>query len=194
MLSLLELKVTLLGTKPSVYRILHIEKSRTFYELHIAIQIAFGWENHHMHEFRINDECIGDKEFLDDANALEGSHTRLSQKIVFEKQIFSYVYDFGDYWKHSIQLVKFIEPKRTFYPKCIKGERNSPPEDCGGVRGFQTFKEIMKDKKHPEHKEMIAWNDGPFDEDFFSLLFINDDFKHFDTMVKASLEFDEEEE
>ncbi|MCD8477002.1 MAG: plasmid pRiA4b ORF-3 family protein, partial [Sulfurospirillum sp.] len=132
--------------------------------------------------------------FLDDADALEGSHTRLSQKIVFEKQTFSYVYDFGDYWEHSIQLVKFVDPKRTFYPKCIKGERNSPPEDCGGVRGFQTFKEIMKDKKHPEHKEMIVWNDGPFDEDFFSLLFINDDFKHFDTMVKASLEFDEEEE
>ena len=190
---ILELKVTLLGTKPSVYRILHIEKSRTFYELHIAIQIAFGWENYHMHEFRINDERIGEKEFLDDNTVLEGSNTLLSQKIIFEKQTFSYLYDFGDNWEHAIELVKFVEPKQTFYPKCIKGKRNAPPEDCGGIGGFLAFKEIMKNKKHPEHKEMIEWNDGPFDEEYFSLLFINDDFKHFDEIVRTSLQYDEED-
>lgn len=190
-MSLLKLKITLLNTKPSVYRTIQIENTRTFYDLHIAIQIAFGWQNCHLHEFRVNDETIGMKEIAEEEGVLEESDIVLSKKIVFEKQKFLYTYDFGDSWEHKIEFVKFVEPRKTFYPKCIKGARNTPPEDCGGVWGFEEFKEIMGDRKHPEHKEMKKWYGGMYDEDFFSLVLVNEDFKYFDTIVR---EFQEDEE
>lgn len=190
-MSILELKITLLDTKPSVYRTIHIENTRTFYDLHVAIQIAFGWQDSHLHEFKLNDETIGPKTLIEDAKVLEESDILLSQKIVFQKQKFFYIYDFGDHWEHKIELVKFVEPKKTFYPKCIKGARNAPPEDCGGVWGFEEFKEIMGDRKHPQHKEMKEWYGGLYDEEFFSFLLINEDFKHFDTIAKELKEYEE---
>ena len=191
-MSLLELKITLLNTKPLVYRTIQIENTRTFYELHIAIQIAFGWQNYHLHEFRVNDETIGTNEFEEEEDILEESNIALSKKIVFEKQKFLYTYDFGDNWEHKIEFVKFVEPKNTFYPKCIRGNRNTPPEDCGGVWGFEEFKEIMGDRKHSEHKEMKKWYGGMYDEDFFSLALVNEDFKSFDKIVSEFTEYIED--
>lgn len=192
MMSILELKITLLDTKPSVYRTIHIENTRTFYDLHVAIQIAFGWQDYHLHDFRLNDEVIGPKEFIDEQNILEESTILLSKKIVFEKQKFIYIYDFGDSWEHKIELVKFVKPKKTFYPRCIRGTRNTPSEDCGGVWGFEEFKEIMGNRKHPQHKEMKEWYGGLFDEDFFTLPLINENFRHFDKIAKELKENDED--
>lgn len=191
-MSILELKITLLDTKPSVYRTIHIEKTRSFYDLHVAIQLAFGWQNYHLYEFRINEDIIGENEFDGETDVLESSDILLSQKIVFEKQKFFYTYDFGDNWEHQIELVKFIEPKKTFYPQCVKGAKNAPPEDCGGVWGFEAFKAIMKDKKHPQYKEMKEWNDGIYDEDFFSLALVNKAFESFDATLKEFKEHDED--
>jgi hypothetical protein len=187
-MSILELKIVLLDTKPSVYRIIHIENTRTFYDLHLAIQIAFGWEDYHLHEFRLNDEVIGTSDFIENQKFLEESNTLLLQKIVSEKQEFFYNYDFGDNWEHKIKLVKFIEPKNTFYPRCVKGARNTPPEDCGGVWGFEEFKEIMGDKKHPDYKEMKKWYGALYDEDFFNLSLINNNFKDFENIKNISNE------
>ena len=58
-----ELKITLKGIKPTIYRTIQIEDNRTFFELHIAIQIAFGWDDSHLHVFEINDDRIGISEF-----------------------------------------------------------------------------------------------------------------------------------
>jgi len=187
-MSILELKIVLLDTKPSVYRIIHIENTRTFYDLHLAIQIAFGWEDYHLHEFRLNDEVIGTSDFIKNQKFLEESNTLLLQKIVSEKQEFFYNYDFGDNWEHKIKLVKFIEPKNTFYPRCVKGARNAPPEDCGGAWGFEEFKEIMGDKKHPDYKEMKKWYGALYDEDFFNLSLINNNFKDFENIKNISNE------
>ena len=71
-----------------------------------------------------------------------------------KKDKFVYIYDFCDHWLHEIQVMKIFEPKKTFYPKCIKGAMNRPPEDCGGIHGFENFKEIMGNRKHPKFKEM----------------------------------------
>lgn len=159
-----ELKISLSGIKPTIYRTLHIEENRTFFELHVAIQIAFGWENSHMHIFEIGDDRIGMSEFdeFEDDHTIEEKTIRLFQTGLNEKDKFEYIYDFGDHWVHEIQVTKILEPKKTFYPKCIKGAMNRPPEDCGGIYGFEDFKEIMGNRKHPEFKEMKTWYGGMY--------------------------------
>jgi hypothetical protein len=57
-----------------------------------------------------------------------------------------YLYDFGDYWEHSVKIVKEKKDERLLHPICIEGEGTCPPEDVGGIHGFEEFKEIMNDK------------------------------------------------
>lgn len=189
---ILELKITLLDTKPTVHRTIQIEPNRTFFDLHVAIQIAFNWTNSHLHSFEVDSEEIGMKdienEFGDEDEILDEQIITLGEKIQTLKQKFFYIYDFGDNWEHKIELVKLVESKNSFYPRCVRGANNTPPDDCGGVGGFQIFKEAMGDKKHPEHKEFKKWYGRLFDEEYFSLSEINEEFKEFDEIKKTMLE------
>lgn len=84
-----------------------------------------------------------------------------------------YEYDFGDGWYHEILLEAILLPEaEAFYPRCIAGARNGPPEDAGGPFGYAHYLEALADRKHREHKNMLAWR-GPFDPEAFSLDAIN---------------------
>ena len=63
--------------------------------------------------------------------------------------------------------------ERLLYPKCIDGKGTCPPEDVGGTHGFQEFKEIMKDKNHPERESYIEWYGAVFEPDKVDLWEIN---------------------
>lgn len=86
---------------------------------------------------------------------------------------FLYTYDFGDDWKHSID-VENIQDKEEGrkYPICIGGELNCPPEDCGGIPGYLNLTEILKDKSHPEYEEMREWT-GRYNPQKFNMSKIN---------------------
>lgn len=186
---IMELKITLSGIKPTIYRTIQIEANNTFFELHAAIQIAFGWENSHMHIFEIEDDRIGISDFdeFEDEYTIDERTIRLFQTGLNEKDKFEYIYDFGDHWVHEIQVTKILDPKNTFYPKCVRGAMNRPPEDCGGIYGFENFKEIMGNRKHPEFKEMKTWYGGMYDEELFLKDQINDNFKKFDLIIDEML-------
>src|ERR1035437_10391333 len=81
---------------------------------------------------------------------------------------FAYTYDFGDNWEHTIAFEK-SEPavEGQSYPVCIAGKRNCPPEDCGGVWGYEELLAILADPAHPEHAEQIDWTGEEFDPDEF---------------------------
>jgi Plasmid pRiA4b ORF-3-like protein len=68
-----------------------------------------------------------------------------------------------------------VEPG-TQYPVCLKGSRNCPPEDIGGIWSYQYFLAALKDKKHPEHAnslKQLKWIGGSFDPEEFDLVAIN---------------------
>ena len=178
--SIVELRVVLLGTKPSIYRTIQMSTNATFYHLHLVLQEAFDWYDAHLHAFMINGEEIGNNDIseFDDDNVLDEHMITLKEKLHVEKQKFIYLYDFGDSWEHQITVAKLIEPKEgMFYPRCIRGARNTPPEDCGGIWGFEEFKEIMSDKSHPQHKEMKEWYEEEYDSDYFSKVDLNARYK-----------------
>ncbi|MBK8024926.1 MAG: plasmid pRiA4b ORF-3 family protein [Chloroflexi bacterium] len=64
------------------------------------------------------------------------------------------------------------DPKREA-PMCIGGERGCPPEDVGGIHGYETFLGAIRDPKHPEHQSYIEWIGREFDPEAFDLVAVN---------------------
>ena len=170
-----QLKVTLKHVKPAVWRRLQVPCEITMAKLHSVLQDALGWTNSHLHQFVIGERRIGMKgidEFSDD---LEDEKRIKLSRIAFEKLCFIYEYDFGDGWEHEVLVEKVLPAvDGVRYPTCIAGKRACPPEDCGGVGGYERLLEIIADPKHEEHADMIEWLGRPFDPDAFDVIEVND--------------------
>ncbi len=151
-------------TKPPIWRRITMPSYYTFFHFHYALQAAFGWTNSHPFQFSPkgfgSEPCI--KEVFDDdpdfgyEDPIEAKTIKLSEIFKKEGQKFNYIYDFGDDWTHKITLEK-IMPEISRFPVCITGKGKCPPEDCGGVWGFENMKHILADKKHEEYEEYIEW-------------------------------------
>jgi len=48
-----------------------------------------------------------------------------------------YLYDFGDSWCHDVKLIRVVSDKESFKQRLLAGDRTCPPEDCGGVSGYE---------------------------------------------------------
>lgn len=179
-----QFKITLKEIKPPIWRRIQVPSTSTFWDLHVAIQDAMGWQDYHLHEFHIKDLNgqkvfigIPDDDLLDDfmsaRKVLPGWKQKLSKYISITEPAFLYVYDFGDDWHHSVRLEKVLPAEEgVVYPRCIGGKRNSPPEDCGGPWGYENLLEILADPGHDEYADMKQWADsmkgGVFEPELFS--------------------------
>jgi len=91
-----------------------------------------------------------------------------------EGQQLSYEYDFGDSWDHTLLVEKILPSQEgARYPICLKGKRACPPEDVGGVWGYENFLEAFRNPDHDEHEEYLTWIGGEFDSDAFDLEEVN---------------------
>ncbi len=163
-----QLKITLADIKPPIWRLVEV-KDGNLAKLHQVIQICLGWDSCHLWAFNIGGEEYGD----DPEGEMEMASARkvkLSQFVQAGIKKFSYLYDFGDSWEHVIQVAKVLQadPKAK-YPRCVKGERACPPEDCGGSWGYADLLEALKNPEHEEHEEMLEWLGGGFDPEAFDL-------------------------
>jgi len=177
-----QFKITLQNIKPPIWRRIQVPEIYTFWDLHVAVQDAMGWSDYHLHEFEIVNPLTGlkvnigipDDEF--GKKILLGSRQKISTYFSMENPSADYVYDFGDDWKHKIQLEKILPAdKNITYPICTAGERACPPEDCGSVRGYEEFLEAIMDPQHQRHEELLEWAGGEFDPEHFDPKEINFD-------------------
>jgi Plasmid pRiA4b ORF-3-like protein len=88
---------------------------------------------------------------------------------------FLYEYDFGDSWRHEITVERIepMTPETSCILHCFDGERACPPEDCGGVSGFEQLCEALRDQRHPDHQELRTWAGKHYDPNLFSLQAVN---------------------
>lgn len=195
MSQVLQLKITLDGIKPSIWRKIQIDDSINFKKLHKIIQIVMGWEDYHLYNFEIDkDTSIEASQCSEDQFAVDSilsgfrakrkeykdNETQVSDFLKEEKQKILYTYDFGDTWEHIIKVEKIL-PKESGkkYPICISGKRACPPEDCGGPWGYDELLEILEDPEHPEYEERIEeWLGKDFDPEAFDLDKINKKLKN----------------
>ena len=167
--SVYRLKVTLLDTKPPIWRRVLVDGASTLDHVHEVIQAAFGWWNYHLHEFEVGSTRYGIPDPDNDWGepARDERRTRLDS-IANEGSSLQYTYDFGDRWNHQI-VIEEVVPASTgvVVPACIDGRRACPPEDCGGTWGYRELLDILADPTHPEHDERRTWIGSPFDPEAF---------------------------
>lgn len=172
-----QFKVTLKGIRPPIWRRFQVESHLTFLELHHVIQTVMGWGNAHLHQFFVNGRNLTDKITLEESGYGDGDVAKswLDKFVQQEGQKFVYEYDFGDSWEHELLLEKILEQEAgATYPRCLKGKRACPPEDCGGVWGYQEFLEMLQDPENPEYEELLEWLDDEFDPEEFDLEWVNE--------------------
>jgi hypothetical protein len=174
-----QLKVTLLGTNPPIWRRLLVPADLTLAQLHNVVQTAMGWDDGHMHEFRSGQRRFGPPEpaagpFANIPRVESERTVRLSAVLQRVGSKMTYTYDLGDNWEHVIVLEKQLlaEPQTT-YPVCTDGQLACPPEDCGGIPGYYDLLDALADPSHPQHKELCDWIGGEFNPESFSVEKIN---------------------
>ncbi len=172
-----QLKITLAGIKPLIWRRVEIDDC-SLLDLHEVIQVCMGWDSSHLWRFEVGGHQYGE-EMGGDLDFLPAHRTKLSQLVHRGVKKFKYVYDFGDNWEHLIQIERVLEADPTVeYPRCVKGSRSGPPEDCGGPWGYADLLEAIQNPDHPEHEEMLEWVGGDFDPEAFDLDEVNEELEH----------------
>jgi hypothetical protein len=151
-----QLKVGLKDAKPPIWRRLEVPADVSLDRLHVIIQVAFGWDGSHLHVFEtpFGDFGIADPEL----HHRPADEVSLAQALPGERSKISYLYDFGDSWRHEIVVEKVLTPDESVtYPRCTGGRRATPPEDCGGIWSYADMLDVLADPTHPEHDSTLEW-------------------------------------
>jgi len=173
-----QFKIVLKEIGPIIWRRIQVPETYTFWDLHVAIQDAMGWMDYHLHQFIIFNPKTGEREFIgipdeDDWDTemtiLEGWKIPIVSYFSLQTKDAEYEYDFGDGWRHKVTL-EAILPLDTSqkYPICLEGERACPPEDCGGVGGYENLLKILKNPNHEEYGDTKIWLGKEFKSEEFN--------------------------
>lgn len=171
-----QIKVTLdLDGTYEVWRRLVVPIRISFKRLHDVIQSVFGWLGYHLYDFYIFDDTDqpvlklvdgqGAFEYPDDIERVLDNRVLLNEIIPTYTKI-KYDYDFGDNWQHYIEVERIIGDYDKNYAECIDGVGNTPPEDVGGISGYQQFREIIADPQHEEYESTLRWAESLNYRDF----------------------------
>jgi hypothetical protein len=177
---LYHLKVVLNATKPVIWRRLQLPGNANLGWLHAVLQVAMGWTNSHLHQFRVGELLYSDlrhnsPEFEGDPEILDEHKATLQQVAPQQKDMLGYEYDFGDSWDHQITVEKILppDPAAATVALCLDGARACPPEDCGGPWGYYNLLKILRNPKHEEHDSMKEWLGRPLDPEAFDVEKVN---------------------
>ena len=173
-----QLRIELQHITPLIWRRVRVAEAVTLATLHRILQAAMGWTDSHLHEFEIARRRYGvpddDSDWPESEPLSDERRARLQSFVEARVRQFHYTYDFGDNWQHVVKIEDIV-PRGNDQPLavCIAGENRRPPEDVGGAHGYAEFLGILKNSRHPEHADMLAWAGGPFDPTEFDMKIVN---------------------
>ena len=161
------LRISLDKITPPIWRRVVVPASITLDLLHDVFQAVMGWEDCHLHEF-----AFGERRYTESPEEPDQGDEEygvvLGDLITKAKSKFTYCYDFGDSWHHTVTVEKVSDIPEGHYVEmlCSDGERHCPPEDVGGSWGYAKYLKALADPKHEEHEDMLNWR-GQFDPEAF---------------------------
>lgn len=168
-----QLLISLNYIRPEIWRRFLVSNEITLAKLHKIIQVVMGWEDYHLHEFRIDGIRYGEPDDeWDDVKVTNDKKVRLRDIELVENQKFTYLYDFGDYWEHEVTIEKVLPAEKGVkYPKCLEGKRACPPEDCSGPPGYENLIRLFNSQEDIVDDDDIVrlnWLGEDHDFEYFS--------------------------
>jgi hypothetical protein len=172
-----ELKVTLLGIEPPIWRRIQAPSTIRLCCLHDVLQSVMGWCDSHLHQFERNGAYWGvpnDDAFEGDIEVIDESGVRLDSILSTQGESMVYVYDLGDNWRHEIVLERIVPSDTPTKPVCLDGQRHCPPEDVGGPHGYEEFLNVIFEPGHEQFDHYRRWAGEPVHAEEFSVGAVND--------------------
>ena len=174
----LQFSAELQGIEPKIWRRIQVPFDYNFWDLHVAIQDAMGWQDYHLHNFEIKGKgkrkevLIGIPDFdrMDDLPEVYPGW-KIAVIAYFNALGIEarYQYDYGDDWYHIVKLEGYLfKEKGIKYPICVDGKNACPPEDSGGVGGYYNVIEVLSDPDHVDHDNMRTWAGEDWDPKRFN--------------------------
>lgn len=144
-------KIVIEDTHPPVWRRVVIPDKITFFELHQIIQTVFQWEDVHLHDFRIpSDDIVINDEGEDGWGYNYGEFDTTIDYFFENYKWIRYTYDFGDDWRHRINIEKYDPEYKERCSKLLKYKGDNFMEDSGGIWAGE-----MEDSRYPFDKEFV---------------------------------------
>ncbi len=172
-----QLQITLKDSNPKIWRKILTISNVTLSEFHKIVKHTMGWTGSHSYRFENGNDRFAPQDF-DLANTNDSAKTSLDSLLQKENDKIKYVYDFDDNWKHEIILEKVLPfTSETKLPLCLDGKRACPPDNCGGIFGYEELLETISNPKHPDFDETIEWVGENFDPEYFDLAEVNHELK-----------------
>lgn len=171
--SIYHFHIQLAGIEPAIWRRITIPGKISLARLHRLLQLAMGWENYHLHLFTIGGVRYGepDPEYADEGFQIKHDrYASVRDVLRTEGMRFRYDYDFGDDWHHDVlvERIEVLDAEEWVAPRCLGGRRACPPEDCGGVSGYDELLEALRDPHHEDHERLRTWVGVHYDPELFS--------------------------
>ena len=151
----LSVKVTLRDSaSPVIWRRLRVPCDIRLDRFHEVLQAAMGWQDCHLHVFERAGERYGHAD--PDLDIEDERATTLGHLLSRAGDRLDYEYDFGDGWGHEIALETIGDPDDR-RARCLDGAGRCPPEDVGGIPGYDDLKRALADPGHQDHDAMLDW-------------------------------------
>lgn len=171
-----QFKIKLLDIEPEIWRRFVVPANITLHGLHDVIQTVMGWDYDHLYLFNIQRKIYTWNPFSDDEFEDE-LHTNypLNDLVKRKGAKIYYLYDFGDSWEHELLLEnsRYVNPGLDKDCYCLEGERACPPEDIGGLWGYDDYCEMMIDPVKKAKEEEYLGQSIDFDPEHFDLELVN---------------------
>jgi Plasmid pRiA4b ORF-3-like protein len=171
------LKIALRHSDPPIWRTLQVSGDVRLSDLHQIFQIAMGWCNEHLHDFRVGSTIYGDPTMV--AGGEDENLMILSQIAPRKASRFVYTYDFGDNWVHDVLVQRIERGVGPVALRCTGGQIACPPEDCGGLCGYYRLLESLANPADPNRDETMEWFGEDYDPAYFNPDEVNDIFASF---------------
>jgi len=175
-----QVKCTVKGIKPPIWRRLHVHSDISLAMLHNVVQLAIGWSDSHLHDFVVDGVPYTTPDVDGGGDVEDEREVLLLDVAPSAGARLLYRYDFGDGWECDLLVERALDPANgAVYPLCLTGKRAGPPEDVGGVWGYSRLLEALSDPKHPEHRWRLEWIGGQFDAERFDVASVNASLRKF---------------
>ena len=163
--------------EPVIWRRVEVPITTSLKGLHDVIQAVMLFKDYHLFEFNAGGRryAVPDPEWDFGADTYAARNVRIGALVDRGITTFNYTYDFGDDWRHSITVEAVTDADPAVeYPRFLDGDRRAPPEDVGGLPGFEDFLIAMSKPRHAQHRKVVDWYGGRFEPNDIGVDTINE--------------------